>query len=165
MDEVQDWFLLKHEDGSDFGPIDLEQLQQWAKDAKVSPLDKVSNDRRTWVKAPMVPELGMDYLIEVGPDQYYGPTTLGAAKEFLEAGEIQPDSRITNCKDGSERKLIDYSEVVPMPPQGEDRPVRTSSIRRNLQQKIRELEIALLEERRARREAEALLNRLESRQQ
>jgi len=67
---------MKNDDGTVFGPISFEQLRQWALDAQVSPLDKVSNDETTWFKAPMVPELGMDLLVEVTPDQFYGPTTL-----------------------------------------------------------------------------------------
>ena len=153
------WFLMKHEDGSEFGPISLAQLREWAKGAKVSPLDKVSNDGSTWVKAPMIPDLEMDYLIEVSPDQYYGPTTLEAVKEFLEVGEIQTDSVITNCRNGSQRPVSEYPELAP--PQDEVRPVRTT-IRQSLQQRIRELETALLEERRAREAAERLVERLES---
>ena len=53
--------------GTIFGPITFDQLHQWALDAQVSPLDKVSSDEKTWLKAPMVPELEMDYLIEVSP--------------------------------------------------------------------------------------------------
>jgi peptidoglycan hydrolase-like protein with peptidoglycan-binding domain len=160
MDADRNWYLLKYEDGADFGPVSLDQLRDWAEDAKVSPLDKVSNDNVSWVKAPMIPELGMDFLIEVSPDQYYGPTTLGAVKEFLEAGEIQSDSIITNCQDGTERKVADIPEINPA--QKEDLPVRTS-MRKSLQQRIRDLEEALLDERRARMAAEELLERLESR--
>ena len=43
----------------------------------------------------MIPELGMDYLVEVSTDQYYGPTTLGAVREFLVIGEITSDSYLT----------------------------------------------------------------------
>ena len=40
----------------------------------------------------MVPDLGMDYLVEVSTDQYYGPTTLGAVREFLLIGEINAET-------------------------------------------------------------------------
>ena len=33
-----------------FGPIPFAQLRQWAVDAQISPLDKVSNDGRTWIR-------------------------------------------------------------------------------------------------------------------
>src|SRR5476651_1251867 len=107
MDETQKWYLMKHDDESVFGPMPSDQLRQWALNAQVSPLDKVSNDGRTWIKAPMLPELEMDFLIEVTPDQYYGPTTTGAVREFLKAGEIGADTVITNCTDGSERSVRD----------------------------------------------------------
>ncbi len=160
MDESQHWYLLKHEDGALFGPIKFEQLKQWALEAQVSPLDKVSNDEKTWIKAPMVPELEMDYLVEVSPDQFYGPTTMGAVREFLQMGEISTRARITNCRDGSETVLQDVPGITPAPTE-EITPVRTS-IRVNLQQRIRELEEVLLEERRAREIAEHLVEKLEA---
>lgn len=160
MDESHRWYLLKHDDGTLFGPIGFDQLKQWAVDAQISPLDKVSNDERNWVKAPMIPELEMDYLIEVSPDQFYGPTTLGAVREFLQAGEIGSQTRITNCRDGVERVVADFPELFPEEAE-EERPVRTS-IRMNLQQRIRELEEVLLEERRAREQAEHIIEKLEA---
>jgi len=160
-DDNQSWYLLKNDDGSVFGPILFAQLKAWADDAQVSPLDKVSTDQQNWTKAPMVPELGMDFLVEVSPDQFYGPTTLGAVREFVEAGEIHAETRITNCKDGSDAALKDIPGLLPRAQEEEARPVRTS-IRLNLQQRIRELEEALLEERRARETAEQMLERLEA---
>ena len=162
MESAPTWYLMKNDDGTIFGPITFEQLQEWASDAQVSPLDKVSNDEKTWMKAPMVPELGMDYLIEVSPDQFYGPTTLGAVREFLVIGEINADTPVTNCRDGSvtvikEIPELNVAEVVDTTQQ----PVRTS-IRVNLQQRVRELEETIMEERRAREQAEHLVERLEA---
>jgi peptidoglycan hydrolase-like protein with peptidoglycan-binding domain len=162
MDETQKCFLMKYDDGSVFGPIPFEQLRQWAQDAQVSPLDKVSTDEQTWIKAPMVPGLEMDYLVEVTPDQYYGPTTLSAVREFLEAGEINQDTQVTNCKDGTIRVVSDIPELQPAKDESAGSvPVR-ASIRFNLQQRIRELEEALMEERRARETAETLVEKLEA---
>lgn len=161
-DESQQWHLLKHDDGTSFGPVSFEQLRHWATEAQVSPLDKVSTDEQNWVRAPMIPELEMDYLIEVSPDQYYGPTTLGAVREFLQMGEINGDTLITNCKDGSVMALKDIPELQPEPREEEQiRPLRTS-IRFNLQQRIRELEEALMEERRTREDCEHQIARLEA---
>jgi hypothetical protein len=161
MDATQNWFLMKNDDGTVFGPINFEQLRQWALDAQVSPLDKVSNDENTWFKAPMVPELGMDLLIEVTPDQFYGPTTLGAVREFLQAGEIHGETPVTNCRDGSVTLVKDIPELRAVQEEENLQPVRTS-IRMNLQQRIRDLEEALMEERRGRESAEALVEKLES---
>lgn len=161
MDDTDKWFLLKNDDGALFGPITFAQLREWAMDAQVSPLDKVSKDERNWVKAPMVPELAMDYLVEVSPDQFYGPTTIGAVREFLMVGEINQDTPVTNCRDGAVMRVRDIPELEIIETQSESRPVRTS-IRVNLQQRIRDLEEALMEERRAREQAEHLLEKLEA---
>ena len=160
MDETQQWFLMKHDDGSVFGPVSFDQLRQWAEDAQISPLDKVSLDESTWIKAPMVPELNMDYLVEVSTDQYYGPTTLGAVREFLIIGEINADTFLTNCTDGSQVRVGDFPELQPR--REEEQPVRTS-IRLSLQKRIRELEETLMDERRARENAELRCERLEAR--
>lgn len=163
LDESQQWYVQKHEDSAVFGPIPFDQLKQWASEAQISPLDRVSNDQQTWIKAPMVPNLGMDYLVEVSPDQYYGPTTLGAVREFLQMGEIHGDTLVTNCRDGTETPLREIPGALPTRDEEEAaRPVRTS-IRLNLQQRIRELEEMLMEERRGREMAEHLVEKLEAR--
>ena len=166
MDESKKWYLMKYEDGGVFGPVTFDQIRQWAVDAQISPLDKLSQDEQSWLKAPMIPELEMDFLIEVSPDQYYGPTTIGALKEFLEMGEIGPDTYITNCKDGSTLTVKEFPELLPaINAAGEasrSEPIRTN-IRLSLQQRIRDLEQSLLEERRARESAEKLVEKLETR--
>jgi hypothetical protein len=111
----------------------------------------------------MVPELGMDYLIEVSPDQFYGPTTLGAVRELIMLGEVSAETSVTKCRDGSVTMIRDIPglEVEPEEDDGIQQPVRTS-IRVNLQQRVRELEETLMEERRAREQAEHLVERLEA---
>ena len=162
METSQTWYLQKHEDETLFGPIPFDQLKQWAFDAQISPLDKVSHDGATWVKAPMVPDLEMDYLVEVSPDQYYGPTTFGAIREFLQVGEIHADTEVTNCRDGTKAPVKEIPELQTLRDDEENSvPVRTS-IRVNLQQRIRELEEALMDERRARETAETLIDKLEA---
>lgn len=161
MDDTN-WYLRKAHDGSQFGPIPFSQLLQWSAEAQISPLDRVSTDEATWVKAPMIPELEMDYLIHVSEDHYYGPTTIGSIREFLTAGEITCESQITNCKDATELQVKD---LIPLP--ADNRADLTlagtrGSIRINLQQRVRELEEALLEERRARETAEMLVEKLEA---
>lgn len=166
--EEHNWFLMKHDDGTTFGPVPFEQLRQWAVDAQISPLDKVSHDEQKWQKAPMLPGLEMDYLIEVGTDQFYGPTTVGAVKEFLDNREITRNTAIINCTTGERIIINDFEplkepEVPPTPAStGTREPVRTN-IRFSLQQRIRDLEEALMEERLAREGAEQIIDRLEGR--
>jgi len=151
------WYLTKYDDGTIFGPMSLDRLRQWAVDAYISPLDKVSSDAQNWVKAPMVPELQMDYLLELESGQYYGPTTVGAVREFLADGEITEETLVTNCKTGECRPLAEFE--IFMPPDEASLVQGRSSVRENLQSRIRELEELLMEERRLRTVAEEALAR------
>jgi hypothetical protein len=162
MEETK-WYLRKSHDGSEFGPIAFQQLRQWALEAQVSPLDRVSTDAKTWLKAPMVPELEMDYLVEVGEDQFYGPTTVGALREFLNAGEITTETVLTNCKDTTSLRVRDLLTPAEIDSSNDLNNTRAGhGIRVNLQQRIRELEERLEQERRGREAAEHLVQKLEA---
>jgi hypothetical protein len=160
------WYLLKAEDNAVFGPVSFDQLNAWATTAQISPMDKVSSDQNTWIKAPMLPELQMDWLVALTSEQLYGPTTLGAVQEFLNLGEINADTLIVNARDGStsqikEIDVLTIPEEEPEVAEAADQPVRTG-IRASLQQRIRELENTLLEERRAFESLEERYNKLEA---
>jgi hypothetical protein len=172
----QRWFLRKHEDGSVFGPLSFEQLARWASTAQVAPHDAISSDQLSWIKAPMLPELGMDWLVELTSEQYYGPTTLGAIEEFIRLGEIDGETFVINSCDGTRRQIQQIpelkesvagfaSEPVELPevePLAEPMP---SGISMDLQDRIRDLEQTLREERRALEEAEERYRDLEKRYQ
>lgn len=102
------WHLLKASDKEVHEAKDLETLRGWAADAKISPLDKISNDgRMSWQRAPMIPELQMDLLVQM-PDNYlYGPTNVATIQEFLATGEIDENVTIINCLDNTEARLAD----------------------------------------------------------
>jgi len=146
------WFLLKH-DGTTYGPVNFPQMKEWAAQAQISPLDKLSNDKTSWMRAPMLPGLEMDWLVELTADRLYGPTTLGALREFFLMGEIQGTTPVFNATDGTQFTCEGLIGTPEPEPQQEDAteimvPSR-SGIRVSLQQRIRELEAALLDERRA----------------
>jgi len=162
MEQSNHWFLMKSEDGSVFGPISTSQLEEWANSAQISPQDKISTDEKIWLKAPLVSFLKMDFLLETAPDQFYGPTTAGTIKEFLEVGEVTKETPVINCQDGS-IKLVGEMENIPFSDAGAEaeQPIKTS-LRSSLQQRIRELEETLMIERRAREHSEKLLTKLEA---
>src|SRR5438552_302110 len=107
------WYLRKYDDGGIFGPLPFDQLSRWASKARVAPRDLVSSDQETWMKAPMLTELGMDWLVEVTSERYYGPTTLGAINEFVRLGEVTPENFIINTRDGSRRKIQEITPFLP----------------------------------------------------
>lgn len=164
------WFLSKHEDGNVFGPLPFEQVRRWAAAAQVAPHDKLSHDQLTWLKAPMFPELEMDWLVEVTSERYYGPTTLGAVQEFLRLGEIGEDTYVINSCEGSRRQIRELTDLLQLPGrltdsadelQEEAPPATTMAI--NLRDRISDLEQNLFEERRALEECEARCQELEER--
>lgn len=104
------WHLLKASDKEVYEAKNLDALRGWAADAKISPLDKISNDgRMSWQRAPMISELQMDLLVQM-PDNYlYGPTNVATIQEFLATGEIDENVTIINCLDNTESRLGDLS--------------------------------------------------------
>jgi hypothetical protein len=168
MDHSAKWYLRKHEDGEVFGPVDFAKLKDWARAAQVSPLDMVSDDRTNWVKAPMLQGLHMDYLIQLGDESYYGPTTEEAVQEFLRLGEIHAETTLINCCTGAETTLRESGFFQGLPPPMEEiaagEPGRRT-IRQNLQQRIRELELLLVEKRQKLEMAEVRIRQLERRLQ
>jgi len=162
MDDSAKWFLMKQADGTLFGPMPFSQLHQWAVDALIAPLDKVSNDEATWVKAPMIPELHMDYLLELDAESCYGPTTVGAIREFLIGGEISLDTLLTNCKTGERKPVREFTQIFQSPEKQPDPVIRVGA-RENLQERIRQLEEILLQERLLRKTTEELRAKAEAR--
>jgi hypothetical protein len=169
----QHWFLNKHEDGRVFGPLPFEQVRRWAAAALIAPHDTLLHDQRTWVKAPMFPELEMDWLVEVTSERYYGPTTIGAVQEFLRLGEIGKETFVINSCDGSRRQIKNLTDLIQLPTAPVDRTNResgttgeapvASTMAINLRERISELEQSLAEERRALQESEARCRELEAR--
>ncbi|MDZ4289176.1 MAG: hypothetical protein U0984_14515, partial [Prosthecobacter sp.] len=100
------WYLIKAADKQEYGPISHETLLGWAADAKISPMDKLSDDdRQTWRRAPMIQDLQMDWLIQM-PDQFlYGPTNISTIQEFMATGEVDGHVTLINCVDGTESRL------------------------------------------------------------
>lgn len=153
----QQWFLRKAADAVVFGPVPLEQLARWASDAQVAPNDSISNDASNWIKAPMLPELQMDWIVEVTSERYYGPTTLGALNEFVRLGEIGDDTLVINACDSSAQPLREIAPLLDTEARAASLSVAepsstvpsASGMAIAAQERIRELEQALREERRA----------------
>jgi len=167
---TQEWFLRKHEDGHVFGPLPFTQLTRWASSAQVAPHDVVSTDQAAWIKAPMLPELGMDWLVEVTTERFYGPTTLGAIQEFMRLGEINEETFVINSCDGSRMRAGELVLAFPDIAAEEDDVAAeeieptgpaASGMSINVEDRIRDLEQSLREERRALQEAEERYRALE----
>ncbi|TSA37015.1 MAG: hypothetical protein D4R65_01700 [Verrucomicrobiaceae bacterium] len=160
-DHLENWYLRKHDSAEIFGPVRFEQIHSWALTAQINSQDMVSIDKEVWTKAPMIPDLTMDWLIEVSENLLYGPTTAEALMEFCRLGEITRDTPIINCKTAESMSLgkaAFFTEGLPVP--GLD-PAK-GGIRVNLQKRIRELECSLLEKRRQLAIAQETIAKLEA---
>lgn len=167
IENPENWFLKKHDDGAVFGPIRFDQIAAWARSAQVNPHDMVSNDNVMWTKAPMVPELEMDWLVEVGVNLLYGPTTGSAVLEFARAGEITRSTPVINCRTGETMTLestpfFDESVTPATEHPGAIQPPR-GGIKVSLQKRIRDLEAALIEKRLQLNVAAETISKLENR--
>lgn len=170
----QQWFLRKQEDGSIFGPLSFDQLAAWANSAQVAPNDSLSSDQTNWIKAPMLPELGMDWIVEITSERYYGPTTLGAISEFMRLQEIGSENFAINACDGTRLQIKDLAPLFDAQPSGADLAAaeivevgiaagpNATSIAVGMHDRIRELEEALRDERRALQESEERYRSLEA---
>lgn len=172
IENPENWFLKKYENGEVFGPVSFSKIQDWARTAQVNPQDMLSNDKTIWNKAPMVPEMEMDWLVVVDENLLYGPTTSDALVEFDKLGEISPETRLINCLTGQSTTLgetafykLSQTEVAESPQPSNPLlamlPQNNGSVRVNLQKRIRELETALLEKRRKLMTAEEAIARHE----
>ncbi len=165
-DHLENWFLKKYDSSEIFGPVRFDQILSWALAAQINPQDMVSTDREVWTKAPMIPDLSMDWLIELSDNLLYGPTTAETLLEFCRIGEITVDTPIINCRTAESmtlgkcpffnaEALIHEQASVSAPAKG--------GIRVNLQKRIRELESSLLEKRRQLAAAQETITKLEAR--
>jgi hypothetical protein len=171
----QKWFLRKHEDGSTFGPVQFEQITRWAAAAQIAPHDTLSSDGQTWVRAPMVPQLNMDWLVELTTEHYYGPTTLGTLREFIRLGEIDGETVVINSCDGTRRQVREMPDLWETPLETDENqfeielgdPVGPGVAKMSLrvQERIRDLERSLQEERRALAEIQQRYDELERKYQ
>jgi hypothetical protein len=171
IERSENWFLRKHDSGEVFGPVPFDKIREWAHSAQVNAQDMLSIDQIIWTKAPMIPETEMDWLIVLGDHVLYGPTTAEALLEFERLGEITGATTLINCTT-SERMTLGEAPfyggpALVMEEQAPTdtfivQPGRGAGLRISLQQRIRELENALLDKGRKLSDAEETIVRLES---
>ncbi|MEO6847329.1 MAG: hypothetical protein ABI443_07370 [Chthoniobacterales bacterium] len=157
------WYLRKYGDNEIFGPVHFDKIKEWAMAAQIAPHDMLSEDGKIWTKAPMILELQMDWLVQLSDDSFYGPTTVHALIEFLQLGEITDDTVIINCCSGKQIRLneADFYQKKSSETDIEARSPQKRSIRHNLQQRVRDLELALVEKNRHLQIAEDKIQKLQ----
>ncbi len=89
--DKRQWFV-RMSNGSTFGPIHTRGLLLWAQEGRIMPDDEVSEDRKSWLPAQQVQELGMDTLIERADGTFSGPFHPDAIQPLIAEGKIPPNA-------------------------------------------------------------------------
>ena len=111
MNFGEKWYV-RNPAGKVFGPIDFETLQKWVRDGRVEPLAGISENLRDWMLAPLKPELGMDWVIENNPGQFYGPTHRAVVDDFMKSGTLSPGARFYLDDHGKTQKALNGLKIV-----------------------------------------------------
>ena len=87
-------YYVRGADEKVFGPVAMKTLVEWAGDSRIDPTSAVSTDQKTWLAAPLIPELEMTWLVETEPGTFYGPFNRRVVDSLLESGTIARDARL-----------------------------------------------------------------------
>ena len=93
MVDERKWYV-RTEDGKVYGPADVTSLSLWAQDGRIEPAAFVSQDRKSWVPAQLMPELEMKWLVEVEPGKVFGPFNRAVVIRLSREGERPPEAKI-----------------------------------------------------------------------
>ena len=93
MVDERNWYV-RTEDGKVYGPADVKSLSLWAQDGRIEPAAFVSQDRKSWVPAQLMPELEMKWLVEVEPGKVFGPFNRAVVIRLSREGELPPEAKI-----------------------------------------------------------------------
>lgn len=86
------WFV-KTVDGNEYGPAAQATLITWAQDSRIEPSSLISSDRKTWTPAPLMRELGMEWLVETESGRFFGPFHRNVVESLRSRGMLLPSSR------------------------------------------------------------------------
>ncbi|MGN0852268.1 MAG: hypothetical protein ACI4Q3_02700 [Kiritimatiellia bacterium] len=89
---MEKWYV-RNTAGKVFGPIELDVLKAWVKDGRVEPLAGISQDLKSWMLAPLKPELEMNWVVENNPGQFYGPTHRMVVDDLIKTGSLSDAAR------------------------------------------------------------------------
>lgn len=87
-------YYVRGADEKVFGPVAMKTLVEWAGDSRIDPTSAVSSDQKSWIAAPLVPELEMFWLVETEPGTFYGPFNRRVVDSLMESGTIPHDARL-----------------------------------------------------------------------
>lgn len=103
---------LKTLNGTVYGPADSFTLCLWAADARITPGCFISDNGADWRQAESVPELRMQWLVDLPEGAPYGPLNLLALWELVREESVRAGTRIVNPATGKTATLDE--SVLPL---------------------------------------------------
>lgn len=92
------WYLRKS-DKSIYGPVEHATLCAWAASGRIVPDDEVSEDQQHWQPAPSLSALKMDWVLDLGGGETFGPLHALALAELVRDGSVGPDQPVRHRAD------------------------------------------------------------------
>jgi hypothetical protein len=147
------WRVKKASDASIYGPVDANTLKEWANSAQVAPQDMIDLSDENWRKAPEVEFLDMLWKVRLPGDEIYGPTTLGALREFIQEGLISEKTIATHAKTNQSLPIgalfaaveFEKKRALRRPPKDVNKSTALLAVDMAREQRIRQLEEDLKE--------------------
>ncbi len=107
----QTW-KLKTEDGSEFGPVPLADLELWARQGRVGPNHRIAADGEDWFPACDLRDLGMEWMLDTGGGESVGPFNLQALGELVQEGTVALTARLSNRITGESTTVEQQQEHI-----------------------------------------------------
>jgi chromosome segregation ATPase len=111
------WFL-KISGDLVYGPITLQVLCDWAAHGRVAAGNKVSRDKESWSPAEDMPDLKMDWTVQLKNGEVHGPFNLLAAPLLVQRCVIDANATLRNRATGKlleVRSLLKFDSDDPIP--------------------------------------------------
>lgn len=102
---------IRTDAGQTFGPATLETLQKWASEGRIAANYHVSSDGRQWIPPADVPELQMQWVIELAPNKFFGPAHHQVVEELRQSPDFA-SLRLYSLHDPEVAKRLEQLESV-----------------------------------------------------
>lgn len=89
------WYLKKS-DGAVFGPVDDDEIMQWAREGRIVPGDRLSPDQKEWVDPCTLDTLELDWFIPLDDGTPFGPLHALALGDYLDDSSLGLDDTVAH---------------------------------------------------------------------
>lgn len=103
-DKGASWYL-RLQDKSVYGPVPVDNLRGWAEECRIAPGNEVSMDKIKWIPAESLPELEMNWLVQLANGTNLGPINIRAVVELVKQSQVLPGTMLIHKTTGESIKV------------------------------------------------------------